>query len=82
MRKEFNSNQAPNVGAQHSRPLDPLSVDLRGATYRTTLSRSKLYALMKTGDIPSFLVGGRRMFLVEALDAFIMKSAAKGGQHG
>lgn len=37
------------------------------------LSRSRLYTLIQSGDLPSFRVGGRRMILREVLDSFFAR---------
>jgi len=48
----------------------PAAFTVAGAVAYTGLSRSKLYELMREGDIASFQVGGRRMILREAIDTF------------
>lgn len=53
----------------------PLAFNVRDAVTYTGLSRSRLYELVRDGQIASFHVGGRRMFLRSALDAFFARLA-------
>jgi excisionase family DNA binding protein len=57
-------------------PILPAAFTIAGAVAYTGISRSKLYELMKQGDIASFQVGGRRMILRGALDEFFAKLLA------
>lgn len=50
--------------------IQPIALTIADAVAYSGLSRSRLYGLMQTGELPSFHVGGRRMILREALDAF------------
>ncbi len=54
---------------------EPLAFTVSDAVAYTGLSRSRLYELLRDGQIASFNVGGRRMFLRSALDAFFAKLA-------
>ena len=56
-------------------PLQPIAFKLPDAAAYSGLSRSRLYSLMKTGEIGSFQVGGRRMIFRSAIDAFFAKQA-------
>ena len=56
--------------------LMPAAFTVAGAVTYSGLSRSRLYELMRAGDIASFHVGGRRMILREALDTFFANLSA------
>lgn len=56
-------------------PIKPHSLTVRDACDFTGLSRTRVYALIKDGRIKSFLVGSRRMFLREDLEAFMDEAA-------
>jgi excisionase family DNA binding protein len=58
-----------------SSTLAPVALSVADAVRYTGLSRSRLYELVRDGQIASFQVGGRRMFLRSALDAFFAKLA-------
>ena len=51
--------------------LEPISVRIPGAVRMTGLSRSRIYELMKSGEIEFVKVGGSTLILVESLRAFI-----------
>jgi len=53
--------------------IEPAAFNVADAVRYTGLSRSRLYSLLRDGQIASFHVGGRRMFLRSALDAFFAK---------
>jgi len=54
------------------RPVaEPISVKIPEAVRLTGLSRSRLYELMKSGDIEFAKVGSSTLILVESLRAFI-----------
>jgi excisionase family DNA binding protein len=57
----------------------PIALNVPKAVAYSGLSRSRLFELIQSGCLPSFLVGGRRMILRDAVDAFIHR-AARGGQ--
>ncbi len=48
----------------------PLAFTIIDAVAYSGLSRSRLYDLMRAGDLPSLAVGGRRMIYRADLDAF------------
>ncbi|AQR63377.1 hypothetical protein BZG35_05760 [Brevundimonas sp. LM2] len=50
--------------------FQPLALTVQDAVAYSGLSRSRLYKLMQTGELPSLQVGGRRMIRRDALDAF------------
>ncbi|MBX9614909.1 MAG: helix-turn-helix domain-containing protein [Caulobacteraceae bacterium] len=50
-------------------PIHPTAFTIPGAAQYTSLSRSRLYGLMQTGELPSVKIGGRRMIRRDALDA-------------
>lgn len=56
--------------------VQPSALTVWGAMQYTGLSRTRLYKLMKSGDVVSFTVGSRRMFRRTALDDLIDKLAA------
>lgn len=58
--------------------IKPHSLTVRDACDFTGLSRTRLYVLIKEGRIKSFLVGARRMFLREDLEAFVNHAAQRG----
>jgi hypothetical protein len=59
-------------------PLQPIALRLQDAASYSGLSRSRLYSLMKTGEVSSFLVGGRRMIARTAIDAFFAQKVVGG----
>jgi excisionase family DNA binding protein len=65
-------------GATQISPLQPVALKLQDAAAYSGLSRSRLYNLMKTGEVSSFLVGGRRMIARTAIDAFFAQKAVGG----
>lgn len=60
-------------------PIKPHSLTVRDACDFTGLSRTRLYALIQERRIKSFLVGSRRMFLREDLEAFMNQAAQPDG---
>ena len=50
---------------------EPISVRIPEAVRLTGLSRSRIYELMKSGDIEFVKVGGSTLILVESLRGFI-----------
>lgn len=56
-------------------PIKPHSLTVRDACAFTGLARTRLYALIQERRIKSFLVGSRRMFLREELEAFMNQAA-------
>lgn len=51
----------------------PVALTIPGAVAYSGLSRSRLYQLIRSGDIASLQVGGRRMILRSAVDGFFAK---------
>lgn len=50
--------------------IQPVAFNVKDATAYSGLSRSRLYDLSRTGELPSIRVGGRRMFRRDAIDAY------------
>ncbi len=59
--------------------IKPYALTVEGAVRHTGLSRTRIYNLIKGGEIDSFTIGSRRMFLVDKLDAFMDKLATGPG---
>ena len=60
--------------------ITPLAFNLKDAVAYSGLSRSRLYELMRSRDLPSLAVGGRRMILRSAIDAYfadLVEASAK-----
>lgn len=55
--------------------VQPIAFTVHDAVAYSGLSRSRLYTLIQTGELPSLQVGGRRMIRRDALDAFFAKLA-------
>ncbi|SJM47519.1 hypothetical protein FM111_00970 [Brevundimonas diminuta 3F5N] len=53
----------------------PVALNMRNAVAYSGLSRSRLYEMMRSGDLPSLRVGGRRMIQRAAIDTFFAKLA-------
>jgi len=53
----------------------PIALNMTGAVAYSGLSRSRIYEMMRAGELASFQVGGRRMIRRDALDAFFAKLA-------
>ena len=51
--------------------MDKRLLDVKSAADYLSLSRSKLYQLIENGEISSIKIGGRRLFDVMDLDAFV-----------
>ena len=62
--------------------LPPLSVGDVEAARLTDLSARTIADLVSKGGIPSFKIGGRRLFSIKALDAWVdsMNTATEGGR--
>ncbi|MES2137373.1 MAG: helix-turn-helix domain-containing protein [Pseudomonadota bacterium] len=52
--------------------LEPISVKIPEAVRLTGLSRSRIYELMKSGDIEFAKVGSSTLILVESLRRFLL----------
>ena len=60
------------ASSSRERPVaQPISVRIPEAVRLTGLSRSRIYELMKSGDIEFVKVGGSTLILVESLRCFI-----------
>jgi excisionase family DNA binding protein len=51
----------------------PLAFSIPDAVAYSGLSRSRIYALMRDGLLPSVQVGGRRLITRAAIDSFFSK---------
>lgn len=56
--------------------LEPISVKIPEAVRLTGLSRSRIYELMKSGDIQFAKVGSSTLIIVHSLRAFIQSRSA------
>lgn len=56
--------------------LEPISVKIPEAVRLTGLSRSRIYELMKSGDIEFAKVGSSTLIIVHSLRAFIQSRSA------
>lgn len=61
--------------------LEPISVRIPEAVRLSGLSRSRIYELMRSGDIEYAKVGSSTLILVESLRGFI-EQRRSGGQPG
>lgn len=59
------------VGRAKPRAAEPISVRIPEAVRLTGLSRSRIYELMKSGDIDFAKVGSSTLILVESLRSFV-----------
>jgi len=50
-------------------PILPIAFTVQGAIAYTGLKRTRIYLLLQTGELPSLLIGGRRMIRRRDLDA-------------
>lgn len=57
--------------AAHLVPEEKLALSLAEAAQATSLSRSTLYLLLGTGQLPTIKVGGRRLVLRSDLQAYL-----------
>lgn len=57
--------------------LEPISVRIPDAVRMTGLSRSRIYELMKAGEIEYIKVGGSTLIPVESLRLFIQRCRGK-----
>lgn len=55
--------------------IEPIALTITDAVAYSRLSRSRLYTLIQSGDLPSLQVGGRRMIRRDALDNFFANLA-------
>lgn len=56
-------------------PIKPFAFTIHDAVAYSGLSRSRLYTLIQSNELPSLQVGGRRMILRNELDAFFARLA-------
>lgn len=56
--------------------LEPISVKMPEAVRLTGLSRSRIYELMKSGDIRFAKVGSSTLILVESLRRFVISRSS------
>lgn len=56
---------------------EPISVKIPDAVRMSGISRSRLYELMRSGDIAFAKVGSSTLILVESLRAFIVSRRAQ-----
>ena len=59
--------------------LEPISVKIPEAVRLTGLSRSRIYELMKCGDIEFAKVGSSTLILIESLRAFVQAHRSSSG---
>ena len=57
--------------------MEPISVKIPEAVRLTGLSRSRLYELMKSGDVEFTKVGSSTLILFESLRGFILGRSAR-----
>lgn len=50
-----------------------LLVTPEAAAHRLSIGRSKVYELIRTGELPSIKIGGCRRITTEALEAFVKR---------
>lgn len=55
---------------------EPISMTVEDAVQYTGMARSRIYRLLKSGELTSFKLGGRTMLLRATLDSFILNAAA------
>jgi hypothetical protein len=60
-----------NEEAATKQQMEPISVKIREAVRLTGLSRSRIYELMRSGDINYAKVGSSTVILVESLRSFV-----------
>lgn len=54
---------------------EPLAVGVPGATHLTGLGRTTIYDKIKKGELASFTIGGKRLFLMSELRRFLEEAA-------
>lgn len=57
--------------------VSPVAFTIPDAVAYSGFSRSRLYRLIQSDDLPSLRVGGRRMIRRDALDAFFDRLTAE-----
>lgn len=58
-------------------PVAPVAFTIPDAVAYSGFSRSRLYRLIQSEELPSLRVGGRRMIRRDALDAFFDRLTAE-----
>ena len=53
--------------------MEPLAVSVAEAAQVLAVGRDVVYALVNSGELPSFKVGSRRLIAVSALRAFVAR---------
>lgn len=62
----------PTLTQPHARTIpNRIAYSVREASALTTISRSVLYELMRTGQIPYVQIGGRRVLMRDTLIEFL-----------
>ena len=69
--------KAMALGLDEARALEPISVKIPEAVRLTGLSRSRIYELMRSGDIEFAKVGSSTLILVESLRTFLLGRTAR-----
>lgn len=55
--------------------VNPKAVSIRQAVIMTGLGRTTLYDMIKHGELRSFKLGRRRLFLVEAIEELLKRGS-------
>ncbi len=61
--------------------LPRLSYTIPQLVIATGLTRTRIYAMIKTGELPSFAIGRQRLVRHEAVEK-VLREAERGGQAG
>ena len=62
--------------------IKPLAVSTSTAADMIDVSRPTLYRLIRTGEIPSFQLGSRRLIPTSGLAAWVENQTTNGGNNG
>ena len=54
----------------------PHAFTVYGAAQYSSISRTRIYELVRRNELPSFMLGGRRMFLRSEIDKLLEKAAS------
>lgn len=57
--------------------IQPLAIGVEDAARAIGVSRSVIYEIIATGDLPSFKMGRRRMVLAKELEVFVNRKASE-----
>lgn len=65
----------------HTRSTEPvrLCLNVEEAIVALGIKRTRLYELIKQGKLKSFTIGGRRLFRVHDLEAFVAEASGDAG---